>query len=216
MIPPWYCKAYERLEREIKQSLETIVGDASRVKTVIPEQPHHICGGPAHPIFELYDAHNNLAASVSLGDIPIKPYYVSDKARTFSEEGRLSVQTYDPEFTPTNKLKPVYDTVGDVGKKVEEYAQEYLKLSDDLGEAIKGTILLKKIKDIDFLKQYAQKLKEFDRHLVIHFYDEAKWNQQGIAEAFGITEKDVNVLVAQIKSQLPQQYLDIEAKLDSF
>lgn len=213
MIPPWYSKAYKRLEREIKQSLETIAGDASRVKTVIPEQPHHICGGPSHLIFEVYDNNNNLAARISLGHIPNDKLLLCE---SYDQRSGFSLQAYDPDFTPSNKLKQVCDTVGDVGKKVDEYAQEYLKLSDELGEAIEGTILWKKIKDIDFLKQYAQKLEEFDRHLVIHFYDEAKWNQKGIAEAFGITEKTVNDLVAQIRTQLPQQYLDLEAKLDAF
>ena len=213
MIAPWYCKAYERLEREIKDSLEHITGNPSCVHTVEQELPPGFCGGPAHTIFEVYDENDHsLAAKISLGHIPKD----AKKQPLFETKEGLNIQTYQASFTPTRRLRPLVQKVGDIGKKIEAYADEYTKLTQKLGELVEQTILLQQVDTVDCLKPYAKKLLEAGRPAVIGFYGEAQWNAKGMAEAFGVSEEEIKNVVEQIRAQLPQKYLKLEEKIDAF
>ncbi len=212
MIAPWYYRAYERLEREIKTSLEQIAGDASHVKETKREIEPLMIVEYNFSIFEVYDIDNNLAAKVSLGNIPTD----TKQKPIFESKDTLNLQVYHPEFTPALKLKPLEQKIGNVEEKVEQYAQEYCDLCKQLGDAVHQTILLTSIKDYESLKPYAQKLLKSGRKIVIQFYQEAKWNSKGIAEAFGVSEQDIKNVVEQIRAQLPQTYLELEKQLDEF
>ena len=215
MPSPPHTKARRKLEREIGQTLEKILGDNVLVKQVTPKMPEGICG-TTNTVFEVYDLKKKLLAKASLGHITAN----AEKPVFEKYASQLSMVCYD--CTVVDSFEKFEKTIGNVDEKIEAYAKEWIALVRKVNEARNGTILMTWIKDVDFLQPLANSLEKSGTEAVFEFYNDLKLAQKepalkkAIVQNLKISEAKVDALYKKINSELPEKYLQLRDALDNF